>query len=142
MALAQHVVEVEADAGNDYAAPGAEGARKRSRRPVAVDNTDVRRAADRLLARGLLGIHRPRHREGRRLDVAQRLETDREQAAPARRPRVRADLTAAIGHFERVALDHPVAGEVFKGDRDVRRDPLGEFAAVKALRTFSRDALE
>ena len=88
-------------------------------------------------ARRRLRLHRPCHRERRRLGVAERLEADREQPAAARRRRVRAELAPPVAHLERLALDHPVGGEILEGDGDVRGDPLRELAAVEALGTLA-----
>ena len=70
--------------------------------PVAVDDADVRRAADVLSpTRRLLRLHRPGDGERRRLRVAERLEADREQAAAAGGRRVRPELVTAVRRHER-----------------------------------------
>src|SRR4029077_6839338 len=111
--------------------------------PVRVHDADVRRPADgvrRALSRHRL--HRPCHRERRGLGIAQRLEADRDQPAPARRRRVRPQLTAPVVHLERTALDTPVGGEILHGDGDVRRNTLPELAVVEAVGSLGRQLLD
>ena len=135
VSLAQHVVEADPGAWDDDAARGSERARERRHVSVAVDDADVRRPADGLgRACLLLCLHRPGDRERRGLLVPERLEPDREQAAAARRRRVRPDLPAPVAHRERVPLDDLVAGEIRERDRDMVGDSPGEVASVEKVR--------